>query len=213
MANCTPPHSPMRRNCTHSTRLSPSPTTHAPSASSRIAAGVTDGRDSGRTATPSDAEQRAGSSPPGAEAAQQSRSGRPLQRLGRASQGQPRREDGWREAVVGQGDQNSLEQPQLPREGASSSNQPECQLTKADMAHQFAREVLAKQVDRRRVGGSDRRGKFRHRVPPVLSQPQAARRRTRLAGSLVAGGAWRCAQSSSRQCIHFLPEPRDLESG
>jgi hypothetical protein len=51
------------------------------------------------------------------------------------------------EPVVGQGDQDSLEDAQLAGGGPPLRDQPEGELPEADLAHQVVCQVLAEQVD------------------------------------------------------------------
>jgi hypothetical protein len=92
-------------------------------------------------------------------AAEQPGGHRALQGLRRAEVGQPGRDRGRREPVVGQRDQHRLEHPRLARAGPPPGHQPERQLTEADLAHQVGGQVLPEQPDLLLVGGADRGGK------------------------------------------------------
>ena len=84
-------------------------------------------------------------------AAEQPGGQRPLQRVRGRQVGQPRGDRGRGEPVVGQRHQHGLEHPGLRRRRPAQRDQPEGELSEADLAHQVGRQVLAEQPDL--VGG------------------------------------------------------------
>ena len=103
-------------------------------------------------------EPRAAAEQPGRE--------RALQCVGCAVEGQPRGDGRRGEAVIGQGDQDRFEQPQLSGCRCAQRDQRVGQFTEADLADQVAGEVASEQRDGV-LGGGAERGRVRHRVLPV----------------------------------------------
>ena len=87
---------------------------------------------------------------------------RSLHRVGRAQVGQPGRDRGRGEAVVGQRHQDRLEHPDLRRGRPVLGDQPQRQLAEPDLAHEVGGEIPAEQGDRVRVGGAQRGGEAGH---------------------------------------------------
>src|SRR4051812_26131266 len=116
--------------------------------------------------------------------------------------------------MVGEGDEHGLEDPQFARTRTALSNQPEGELTEADLTHQLAGEVVAEQRDRVRIGVADRGGVLAHSASSVGSRDDAlptrsfassltvlllAQRRTRhpdgrQAADASRRAAWPCAE-------------------
>ena len=129
--------------------------------------------------------------------AEQAGGDRSLERLRGAGVGEPRGEHRRREAVIGQRDQNGVEQPGLPRRRRRALHEQERQLGERHVPHQVAGQVASADRDRVGRGGADPGAKPVARAHVVLSVAGADARgdsksisaRGALARQLVLGHA------------------------
>jgi hypothetical protein len=133
-------------------------------------------------------------------AAEQAGRERALDRVGGGQVRDPSGDRGRGEAVVGQRDQDRLEDADLRLGRPALRHHPERQLAEPHLAHQVVGQVLAEQGDRVGVRRAERgRVLLRHRfIPPSATQKTPARRgsrrRARSAPAARAGswrGSWR----------------------
>src|SRR5665213_2140297 len=83
-----------------------------------------------------------------------------LDRVGRAQVREARGDCSWREPMIGESDEHCLEQFRLPCGRFLCQQQPERELSEADLAHEVLGEVLSEQPNAGAVGNSERRGKL-----------------------------------------------------
>ena len=122
-------------------------------------------------------------------AAQQAGGERALQRVGRGEVREAGGDRGRREAVVGQRDQDGLEDADLLRRRTTHRHQPEGQLAEADLAHQVGGQVLAEQPDLVGGGGAERGRELQGRSwssPPARRGSRRRARRERAAAGRSA---------------------------